>query len=253
GCDQTYIVKSGDTCSSIESQIGISDAQLHALNPTIDSGCTNLSVDQALCVSGSGCAQKYVVVSGDTCSAIESHYSVSDALLHALNPAINSGCTNLFVGQTLCLSGGCAQTYTVVSGDTCSAIASNTGVSDAQLHALNPAINSGCTSMFRILFTVYVIFAEYFSPDLSVGQTLCLSGGGSGCAQTYTVVSGDTCSAIESHHSITDTQLHALNPSINSGCTSMFPFHLSSQYVLSVFTRSKCRPNSLCLNFEPPS
>ncbi|KAJ7845125.1 hypothetical protein B0H14DRAFT_3684599, partial [Mycena olivaceomarginata] len=96
----------------------------------------------------------------------------------------------------------CAQTYTVVSGDTCSAIESNTGVSDAQLHALNPAINSGCM-------------------NLSVGQTLCLSGGGSGCAQTYTVVSGDTCSAIESHHSISDTQLHALNPSIDSGCTSM--------------------------------
>ncbi|KAJ7459276.1 hypothetical protein FB451DRAFT_1372017 [Mycena latifolia] len=67
-------------------------------------------------------------------------------------------------------SGGCAQTYTVVSGDICSAIEAKTGVSDAQLHALNPAINSGCT-------------------NLQVGQVLCVagSGGSGGCAQTYTV------------------------------------------------------------------
>ncbi|KAF8149608.1 hypothetical protein K438DRAFT_1503971, partial [Mycena galopus ATCC 62051] len=100
------------------------------------------------------CAQTYTVVSGDTCSSIESKNGVSDAQLHALNPAINSGCTNLQVGQTLCLvastgvGAGCTQTYTVVSGDTCAAIELKTGVSDAQLHALNPAINSGCTSMF---------------------------------------------------------------------------------------------------------
>ncbi|KAJ6506884.1 hypothetical protein C8R45DRAFT_816783 [Mycena sanguinolenta] len=98
----------------------------------------------------------------------------------------------------------CSQTYTVVSGDTCSHIEAITGVSDATLHALNPAINNGCT-------------------NLSIGQILCLSGGSTSCTQTYTVVSGDTCSAIEAREHITDATLHALNPSINSGCTSMFP------------------------------
>ncbi|KAJ7228066.1 hypothetical protein C8J57DRAFT_1147505 [Mycena rebaudengoi] len=221
GCNQTYTVISGDTCSAIESRTGVSDAQLHALNPGIDSGCTNLQVGQTLCLpggaggGGDGCAQTYTVVSGDTCSAIESSTGISDAQLHALNPAINSGCTNLQVGQTLCLpegadgggggGGGCAQTYTVVSGDTCFAIESKTGVSDAQLHALNPAINSGCT-------------------NLQVGQTLCLpvgAGGGDGCAKTYTVVSGDTCFTIESKTGVSDAQLHALNPGINSGCSNL--------------------------------
>ncbi|KAJ7252272.1 hypothetical protein C8J57DRAFT_667100 [Mycena rebaudengoi] len=177
GCTQTYTVVSGDTCSAIESRTGVSDAQLHALNPGINSGCTNLQIGQTLCLTGGptsttmssgptpsgggGCTQTYTVVSGDTCSAIESRTGISDAQLHALNPTINSGCTNLQVGQNLCLSGGggggggCAQTYTVVSGDTCSAIESRTGISDAQLHALNPTINSGCT-------------------NLQVGQTLCV-------------------------------------------------------------------------------
>ncbi|KAJ7866802.1 RlpA-like double-psi beta-barrel-protein domain-containing protein-containing protein [Mycena olivaceomarginata] len=51
------------------------------------------------------CAQTYTVVSGDVCSAIESRFGVSDAQLHALNPAINAGCTNLQIGQVLCVSG----------------------------------------------------------------------------------------------------------------------------------------------------
>lgn len=45
------------------------------------------------------------------------------------------------------------------------------------------------------------------------------------CTQTYTVVSGDFCSAIESRFGVSDAQLHALNPSINAGCTSTFFFH----------------------------
>ncbi|KAJ7739412.1 hypothetical protein B0H16DRAFT_1324954 [Mycena metata] len=163
-CTQNYTVVSGDTCSVIETKTGISDTQLHALNPMINSGCTSmlpihllcqyvlsfflpdLSIDQTLCLGV--CAETYTVVSGDTCNAIETRTSISDTRLHALNPMINSGCTNLSVGQTLCL-GLCAQTYTVVSGDTCNTIEIRTGISDAQLHALNPIINSGCTSMLR--------------------------------------------------------------------------------------------------------
>ncbi|KAJ6565036.1 glycoside hydrolase superfamily [Mycena vulgaris] len=164
GCAQTYTVVSGDTCSHIESTHGISDAQLHTLNPSINSGCTNLSVGQTLCLqastgSGGTCTSTYTVVSGDTCSHIESTHGISDAQLHALNPAINSGCTNLSIGQKLCLNGGsggsgCTQ-YTVVSGDTCSHIESTHGISDAQLHAQNPSINSGCT-------------------NLQIGQKLCV-------------------------------------------------------------------------------
>ncbi|KAJ7246131.1 RlpA-like double-psi beta-barrel-protein domain-containing protein-containing protein [Mycena haematopus] len=107
GCAQSYTVVSGDTCAAIESRTGISDAQLHALNPSINSGCTNLQIGQVLCLSsGGGCTQTYTVVSGDTCAAIESKKGISDAQLHQLNPSINSGCTNLQIGQVLCVAGG---------------------------------------------------------------------------------------------------------------------------------------------------
>ncbi|KAK7017655.1 hypothetical protein R3P38DRAFT_1311455 [Favolaschia claudopus] len=108
-CSRTYTVVGGDTCFAIEGKTGVSDADLHASNPSINSGCTNLQIGQVLCLSGGSsgsCTQTYTVVGGDTCSVIESRTGVSDANLHAMNPAINSGCTNLQVGQVLCVSGG---------------------------------------------------------------------------------------------------------------------------------------------------
>ncbi|KAF7343589.1 hypothetical protein MSAN_01979400 [Mycena sanguinolenta] len=109
-CSQSYTVVSGDSCSAIEAKTGVSDSQLHALNPSINSGCTNLGIGQVLCLStggssGGGCASTYTVVSGDTCAAIEAKTGVSDSQLHAANPSINSGCTNLQIGQVLCLTG----------------------------------------------------------------------------------------------------------------------------------------------------
>ncbi|KAJ7642036.1 hypothetical protein FB45DRAFT_826290 [Roridomyces roridus] len=157
---QTYTVVSGDTCTSIESKNGISDATLHSLNPSINSACSNLQVGQQLCVSGgtTTCTKSYTVVSGDTCVSVESKNGISDATLHSLNPSINSACSNLQVGQNLCVSGGsgsCAQSYTVASGDTCVAIESRFGISDATLHSLNPSVNSACS-------------------NLQVGQQLCV-------------------------------------------------------------------------------
>ncbi|KAF7291225.1 hypothetical protein MIND_01266000 [Mycena indigotica] len=109
-CSSTYTVVSGDTCAAIESKKGISDAQLHALNPSINSACTNLQIGEVLCLSSggtsSGCSKSYTVVSGDTCAAIESKTGVSDATLHSLNPSINSSCTNLQIGQVLCVASG---------------------------------------------------------------------------------------------------------------------------------------------------
>ncbi|KAJ6597748.1 hypothetical protein DFH09DRAFT_846125, partial [Mycena vulgaris] len=98
-CDLTYTVKKGDTCSAIEAHTGISDAQLHALNPSINRACTNLQIGQILCISRVVvviCVEIYIVVAGDTCATIEAKTGVSDSQLHAYNPSINSGCTSMF-------------------------------------------------------------------------------------------------------------------------------------------------------------
>jgi hypothetical protein len=85
-------------------------------------------------------------------------------IVHSANSRFDQAIKNILTGTTNCGAGGssnpCTQTYTVKSGDTCSAIEAQNGISDAQLHALNPAINSGCTSMFWPSFTVYVKYTE---------------------------------------------------------------------------------------------
>ncbi|KAF8129696.1 hypothetical protein K438DRAFT_1444615, partial [Mycena galopus ATCC 62051] len=109
------------------------------------------------------CTQTYTVQSGDTCPAIAASVGLTISQLLALNPSLNPACTNLAIGQVLCVTGGtgggdggtCTQTYTVKSGDTCSAIAASQGLTVSQLLALNPSINSGCT-------------------NLSIGQVLCV-------------------------------------------------------------------------------
>ncbi|KAJ7622125.1 RlpA-like double-psi beta-barrel-protein domain-containing protein-containing protein [Roridomyces roridus] len=107
-CTKSYTVVSGDTCNLVEAKNGVSDATLHSLNPAINSGCTNLQIGQVLCVAGKNggsgsCPQKYTVVSGDNCAAIEARFGLSDSALHSMNPSINSGCTNLQIGQVLCV------------------------------------------------------------------------------------------------------------------------------------------------------
>ena len=52
----------------------------------------------------SGCSQSYTVVSGDTCYAIAQSHGTTVAVIFSLNPTVNAGCTNLMIGQKLCLS-----------------------------------------------------------------------------------------------------------------------------------------------------
>jgi len=56
----------------------------------------------SLCLSA--CTKTYTVKSGDTCSSIATSQGVSVQTIYDLNPSVNSLCTNLDVGQVLCLS-----------------------------------------------------------------------------------------------------------------------------------------------------
>lgn len=148
-CTKQYIIRSGDTCSSIASAAGITSAQLMSANPQINSACTNLIVGEALCLfvstvtsttstssptsTNPSCAIAYQVVSGDTCTSITATFGMTTTDLLSLNPQVNSNCTNLAVGNVLCIelkaatttssaapssALSCITTHTVVSGDT---------------------------------------------------------------------------------------------------------------------------------------
>jgi LysM repeat protein len=50
-CATTYVVKPNDTCDLIASQTGTNSTILWANNPQINAGCTNLYIDEVLCVA----------------------------------------------------------------------------------------------------------------------------------------------------------------------------------------------------------
>ena len=54
--------------------------------------------------------------------------------------------------------------------------------------------------------------------DIEVGEAYCVAGGGGPCAKIYTVQSGDYCYAITQSQGVTQAQLNALNPWIDSNC-----------------------------------
>ncbi|KAH7925017.1 hypothetical protein BV22DRAFT_1129366 [Leucogyrophana mollusca] len=128
-CTAYYTVVSGDTCDLVEAKNGITAAQFLAWNPEINADCTNLELGEAYCVAASAatttttssvsaatpsnvapgtvtasCTAYHTVVSGDTCYLIEGEYGITDAQFLAWNPEINSGCTNLIIGEAYCVA-----------------------------------------------------------------------------------------------------------------------------------------------------
>ncbi|KAF8581894.1 carbohydrate-binding module family 50 protein [Ramaria rubella] len=107
-CARTYNVVEGDTCDAISAANNASTYQLAVVNnPTIDATCSNLAINQKICLgtTGEDCQTTYVVAPNDTCNDITSRIGVNATILYANNPQIDSECTNLYVGQVLCTLG----------------------------------------------------------------------------------------------------------------------------------------------------
>ncbi|KAF5557752.1 muramidase [Fusarium napiforme] len=135
-CD-VYIVKSGDTCESIQSENGLSRARLRSWNPFINGYCDNISsyVNQTICISNplgdykvpenqdsagfdtpaavpdniapdtkTNCGLFHNVTAGDDCGTIGLKYSISLDDLIFLNPMIWQNCTNLWLRTSYCVA-----------------------------------------------------------------------------------------------------------------------------------------------------
>ncbi|CAG7962411.1 unnamed protein product [Penicillium salamii] len=121
GCQKFFTIESGDDCSTMETEFGVTLAQLFEWNPSIGKTCTNLWLGYAYCVEGptatanssagaptqtgiaSSCNEYYTVVSGDSCAAVESAFGITFAQLYEWNPVIGSDCQYLDVGYAICV------------------------------------------------------------------------------------------------------------------------------------------------------
>jgi LysM repeat protein len=120
--------------------------------------------------AAAACARSYKVVAGDTCDAITAAQKVSTYQLTAANPSINAGCTNLEIGQDLCLGvtgSDCTDLYTVKNGDYCDKIGQQTGVNSTLIMLNNPQIDTNCFNLYigEILCVAKTVMAAPVPPN----------------------------------------------------------------------------------------
>lgn len=104
-CVRSYTVQPGDTCDGISANEGVSTFQLAASNPGINNDCSNIFPSQVICLRRAclSCSTVHVVAPGDTCTSIASAAGISVPTLIASNPNLDSGCTNVYPGEVLCV------------------------------------------------------------------------------------------------------------------------------------------------------
>ncbi|KAK2462764.1 hypothetical protein APHAL10511_005155 [Amanita phalloides] len=106
-CSRTYVVKEGDYCDSISNANHVSTYQLAVVNQgVIGPACDKLLPGWTLCLghAGEDCTTTYAVADGDNCESIQAKAGINATLLHANNPQINEGCTNIYIGEVLCVA-----------------------------------------------------------------------------------------------------------------------------------------------------
>jgi LysM repeat protein len=224
-CGKYYTVLSGDDCSLITLNNTIAITLFEAINPSINSGCTNLVPGLAYCVSPKvnwnatsnsttttsgyvsapdptptgtteNCYQWHVVVANDDCTFVEDEYGVTFAQLQQGNPNINSACSNLILGDACCVDGE-------------STAGSKSG---SVLPSSNTSSEIAASSTSKRTTTTSTVFIP--------GPTQ--SGITSGCTGYYLVQSGDSCASIDSKFDISFAQFYAWDPAIGSNCGALW-------------------------------
>ncbi|PIL32555.1 hypothetical protein GSI_05258 [Ganoderma sinense ZZ0214-1] len=173
-----------------------------------------------------GCTDYYTIQSGDTCTTIDTNFSIALTDFLAWNPEVNSQCTNIVLGLAYCVSGpppttspiapgtittGCSTYYTVQSGDTCAVMETQFDVTFDQIRQWNPEIDSNCANI-QPGFGYCVAGPAAGTGTITPSQ---------GCTAYYTVQSGDSCGVIDAQFNITLTQFLTWNPEINSQCSNI--------------------------------
>jgi len=147
-------------------------------------------------------------------------------------------CTNLQIGQVLCLPETCT-TYSVQSGDSCFAIAASQGVTFTQILSYNPALNPTCTNLIAgsnicvsvpggVVYNATAIAGVtptqtgvYASSTVTPPASGLASGTTTNCGKYYQVADGDYCQIVALKNSIDLALFLLINPSIDDSCSNL--------------------------------
>ncbi|KAK1752213.1 carbohydrate-binding module family 50 protein [Echria macrotheca] len=198
-----------------------------------------LSSSPAPAPSAPSCESPYVVQSGDSCDAIALDLNVPTyAIIRA--GSLNPQCSNLQVGQSLCLPSPCTL-YRVQYDETCDSIlAQHAGLDEISLLNWNPNINSLCSNLAVLAETLICVSPPGGEPGQGTPITTppptpteepptAVPKPANGkaesnfpCGKWYTIQAGDYCEAVSIRQGIALQDFYYLNPSIDTGCTNLW-------------------------------
>ncbi|KAF8965452.1 hypothetical protein BDZ97DRAFT_1812236, partial [Flammula alnicola] len=116
------------------------------------------------------CTRSYTIQAGDYCDKISQAQNVSTYQLAVVNSgSVNSACTNLIPGQSLCLAQkateDCSTTYVVLADDTCAGIASKNALNTTIL----PSTTLRSTTLAATSTLARFVFYPLFSRLVALG------------------------------------------------------------------------------------
>ncbi|SPJ79174.1 uncharacterized protein FTOL_07565 [Fusarium torulosum] len=206
-CNKFHIVSSTTTCQGIANYHRISLSDFYKWNPQVKPDCSNLVLGAYTCAGiiettsqsvttnptttangistptpaqpgmVSNCNKFHIIKSTTTCQGIVDYNKITTANLLKWNTGINSGCTNLGLGNSVCVGviGGvtpdptttkptsgvptptpiqpgmtekCTKWHPVKSTTTCQGILSYNKITLAQFYKWNPAVKSDCSNLW---------------------------------------------------------------------------------------------------------
>ncbi|KAH8807609.1 hypothetical protein F5884DRAFT_752191 [Xylogone sp. PMI_703] len=159
----TVQVVSGDSCASLATECGISGAEFTMFNPS-PTLCSTLAVGEFVCCSAGslpnfapqpgpdGACFEYTVQAGDFCDSIaEAHFITSTDIMNFNNNTWGwQGCTDVQLGQIICLSTGTPPFPAPVTNAVCGPQVPGTKPPSnfATLADLNPCPLNSCCDIF---------------------------------------------------------------------------------------------------------
>jgi LysM repeat protein len=197
------------------------------------------------------CSRFYEVQTGDTCTTIASDAGVTIAQLADWNTEIGgTACTGIWAGYYLCTGviGGtptdpmptpdptpkpiqdgmvdnCNRWHLVDTGDECGTIASEAGITVAQLTTWNTGIGgAACTGMWAGYYLCTGVSGSSGTTPPSADTTPqpVQAGMVANCKKFHLVKSGHNCESISGQYGISVADFIKWNPAAGSDCTGLW-------------------------------
>ncbi|KAF7533914.1 hypothetical protein G7Z17_g13446 [Cylindrodendrum hubeiense] len=204
----------------------------------------------------------YIIEPSDDCYTISKSQGMGTAWLLAENN-LDAYCAHFPASGTLCIINKC-KIVTVGINATCSAIASVTNITEAQLHAWNPIIDFACSNLNLMNGTELCVDApgrKFVEPTADLPPltptesvpipTNAAEDSKKPCGRWYSVEAGDYCNLLMVKFGISLVDFHFLNPGINENCTNLFAAESYCVQAVGDINTYSGRPGHMPVTIEP--